>query len=84
MQKLPSIVVATLLLVSPLAAKTLRLPDAAKPGSSVKTLPLKGAASANSCAGYGPGFVKVEGTSTCMHVGGSIRVDAGTSAGGTR
>ncbi|MGH6714905.1 MAG: hypothetical protein ACREDC_01820 [Bradyrhizobium sp.] len=84
MQKLPSVVVATLLLASPLAAGTLRLPDAAKPESSVKTFPLKGAASANGCAAYGPGFVKVEGTNTCMHVGGSISVDAGTSAGGTR
>ncbi|MGH6677630.1 MAG: hypothetical protein ACREDL_01505 [Bradyrhizobium sp.] len=83
MQNLPSVVVTTLLLVTPVAAKTLRLPDAAKSGSSAKTLPLNGAASANTCAAYGPGFVKVEGTSTCVHVGGSISVGAGTSAGGT-
>lgn len=83
MIKLPSVVLA-MLLVAPVAAKTLRLPDAARSESSAKTLPLKGAASANSCAAYGPGFVKVEGTSTCVHVGGSISVDAGTSAGGRR
>ena len=84
MQKLVSVVVATLLSVAPVAAKTLRLPNAAKSESSVKTLPLKGAASANSCAAYGAGFVKVDGTGTCVHVGGSIRVEAGAAAGGTR
>jgi len=46
---------------------------------SGKTLPLKGASSANSCAAYGPGFVKVEGTGTCVQVGGSVSVGAGTS-----
>ncbi|MBR0753833.1 hypothetical protein JQ604_16735 [Bradyrhizobium jicamae] len=42
-----------------------------------KTLPLKGTARSNSCAEFGPGFVKVEGTGTCMKVGGGISVDAG-------
>jgi hypothetical protein len=32
---------------------------------------------ATSCAEYGPGFVAVEGTGTCMKIGGSIGVDAG-------
>ena len=43
-----------------------------------KTLPLKGSTRSNSCAEFGPGFVKVEGTGTCMKVGGGISVDAGS------
>jgi hypothetical protein len=46
---------------------------------SGKVLPLKGASSANSCAAYGPGFVKVEGSDTCVKVGGTISVGVGTS-----
>jgi hypothetical protein len=52
-----------------------------KPDSSPtteKSLPLKGTARSNSCAEFGPGFVKVEGTGTCMKVGGGISVDAGS------
>jgi hypothetical protein len=48
-------------------------------GLSGKVLPLKGASSANSCAAYGPGFVKVEGSGTCVKVGGTISVEVGTS-----
>ena len=46
-----------------------------------KELPVKGATSANSCAAYGPGFVKVEGTNSCMKIGGALSVGVGT--GGT-
>jgi hypothetical protein len=42
-----------------------------------KVLPLKDAASTNACAAYGPGFVKLSGTDTCIHVGGSISIGAG-------
>ena len=49
--------------------------------TSGKVLPLKGARSANSCAEYGAGFVKVEGTNTCMKIGGAISVGAGVSGG---
>jgi hypothetical protein len=35
----------------------------------------------NSCAAYGPGFVKVEGTDTCVQVGGAVSIGAGTSFG---
>jgi hypothetical protein len=50
--------------------------DFATPPS--KVLPVKGAG--NSCAAYGPGFTKVEGTDTCMKVGGAVRVDVGSGA----
>jgi hypothetical protein len=35
--------------------------------------------SANPCAQYGAGFVQVQGTSTCVKLSGSMRVDVGTS-----
>jgi hypothetical protein len=31
-----------------------------------------------SCAEYGPGFVRVEGSSSCVRIGGGISVDVGT------
>ncbi len=42
-----------------------------------KLLPLKGASAANGCAAYGPGFAKVDGSDTCVKIGGSARVDVG-------
>ena len=50
-----------------------RKPD--KP--SVPLRPAK--AAANPCAEYGPGFVRIEGSSTCMKIGGSIGVGVGAS-----
>jgi len=41
--------------------------------------PLRPAAS-NSCAQYGAGYVKVEGSSTCIKVCGSVNVQVGGSA----
>lgn len=58
------------------AAEALRLP-AERPQAG-KALPLKGAggaAKAGSCASYGPRFVMVEGTGTCVKIGGSISVE---------
>ncbi len=52
--------------------------DYATPPSHV--LPLKGASTGNSCAAYGPGFTKVEGTDTCVKVGGAVRVDVSGGA----
>jgi Porin subfamily len=48
---------------------------------SGKLLPLKGATSGNSCAAYGAGFIKFEGSDTCIKIGGAVGVGAGTSAG---
>jgi hypothetical protein len=52
-------------------------PNYATPPS--KDLPVKGASAGNSCAGYGPDFVKVEGTGTCVKVSGAVSVDIGAS-----
>ncbi len=35
----------------------------------------------NACAAFGPGFVKVEGSDTCVRIGGSISVGVGGGSG---
>jgi len=35
----------------------------------------------HSCAALGPGFVKVEGSDTCVRIGGSISIGAGGGSG---
>jgi hypothetical protein len=52
--------------------------DYTTPSSKVLPVkPVKGASAGHSCASYGQGFVKVEGTGTCVKVGGAVRVDVG-------
>jgi hypothetical protein len=43
-------------------------------------LPPAKSAAGNPCAAYGAGFVKVEGSDTCVKVGGSFRVDVNGTA----
>ncbi len=53
-----------------------------KPAPADKLLPLKGASGGNSCAAFGPGFVKVEASDSCVRIGGATSIGAGTSGGG--
>jgi hypothetical protein len=52
-----------------------RKPD--KPAAPVPLRPAKTAA--NPCAEYGSGFVRIEGSTTCMKIGGSFGVGVGGS-----
>ncbi|HMM91238.1 hypothetical protein [Bradyrhizobium sp.] len=52
-----------------------------KAAPSGKPLPVKRPSSANACAEYGAGFVMIEGTTTCMKIGGAISVGGGISSG---
>jgi hypothetical protein len=47
-----------------------------KPAASGKLLPVKGAGAGagNSCAAYGAGFVKADGTDTCVKIGGAVSI----------
>ncbi len=36
---------------------------------------------ANACAEYGAGFVRIEGTNTCVKIGGAVSIGAGVSSG---
>jgi hypothetical protein len=51
-----------------------------KPDKPAKSLPLRPAkAATNPCAEYGAGYVRIEGSSTCIKVGGSFGVGVGAS-----
>ncbi|WP_349253635.1 hypothetical protein [Bradyrhizobium sp. CB82] len=63
-------------------AETARLPTSDRSPQTGKVLPLKGTGSANACAAYGPGFVKVEATGSCVKIGGTL--DVGISASSRR
>jgi len=75
---LPAIIAAVLPLSVALAEQPGGL-KLEKPATPEKLLPLKGTGSSNSCAAFGSGFVKVDGTNTCVKVGGAVRIDARTS-----
>jgi hypothetical protein len=71
------LVIVAVLWTPPALAESTRPLKLDAPATADKAVPLKGKASSNSCAAYGPGFVKVEGTDTCVQIGGSISVGAG-------
>jgi hypothetical protein len=52
-----------------------------KPTTLGRAIPVKRTGSSNSCAAYGPGFVKVEGTETCVKIGGAVSIGVGSSSG---
>ena len=79
MRKSLLVIAAVLLPASAAFAEQARIPRSDKTATSGKPLPLKGARSANSCAEYGAGFVRIEGSNTCMKVGGAISTGAGVS-----
>jgi hypothetical protein len=77
------LVIAALMLSAsgaPAEQPGIQKPDRTTPPA--KMLPVKPATSANSCAAYGTGFVKLEGSDSCVKVGGALSVDVGTSRGG--
>lgn len=41
--------------------------------------PLSSQGASNPCAAFGPGFVRIEGSSSCVKIGGSISVEGGAS-----
>ncbi len=79
MRKSALVIAALLLPAFSALAQQPGLQKSEKAAAAGKTLPLRGASSANSCAAYGPGFVKVEGSDTCVKVGGAISIGVGTS-----
>ena len=82
MRKLLLLATALVLFSGAVVAEQPRLlpkPDKAAP--SGKAPSLKCPNSANACAEYGAGFVRVEGTSTCVKIGGALSIGAGVSSG---
>lgn len=56
-------------------------PKADPPATPGKLLPVKEPRTSNSCAAYGPDYVKVEGTGMCVQISGSVSVGVGGSIG---
>jgi hypothetical protein len=72
--------VAALPVASIATAQTVsQKPD--KPSSSDKLLPLKGSHAGSACAAYGPGFIKVDGSDTCVKLGGAVSIGVSSSSG---
>ena len=77
--KLLLVLLAVTLSASVALAGPSRHPKARTATTPDKALPLKGSASANSCAAYGAGFVRIEGSNTGIKIGGAIGIGAGVS-----
>ena len=72
-----NILLAILIAVLPASIAAAEQPVSQKADKPVtKLLPLKRDGAANSCAAYGAGFIKVEGTETCMRIGGNVNIEA--------
>jgi hypothetical protein len=69
---------AVLMMVLPAAdALAVQSRHKTKAHSSVVAKPASRRAAAPSCAEYGPGFMPVQGSGTCVKIGGSIGVGVG-------
>jgi hypothetical protein len=65
------IIIAAIIGALPIGAAAAELPKKTKaPPHETKR---------NPCAAYGAGFVKVEGSDTCVKIGSTVRVEAGRS-----
>lgn len=69
------VVAGLLIAVMPLQAVAAAPKKPAATKQTMKPAPRK----PNPCAEYGAGFVQVEGTSTCIRLGGSIGIGGGVS-----
>jgi hypothetical protein len=72
-----NILLAIVIVLLPGSSALAEPPGVPKPDrhtSSDKLLPLKRASPGNSCAAFGPGFAKVDGTDTCVKIGGAVSI----------
>ena len=78
MRTIVSVIIVAVLSASVASAQQSR---DSKPNKPAKSLPLRPPkAAANACAEYGAGFVRIEGSSTCIKIGGSVGIGAGMGA----
>ncbi len=73
------IAVTTLLPAWSAAAEPLRQQKSDRSTVPSRQYPLKGARAGDSCAAYGAGFVRVDGTQTCVKIGGAVSIGVGGS-----
>lgn len=65
---------------APVAAQSIGEPIPGRGPTAKTTAPWRADTAARPCPQYGPGFVRVEGSSLCVRVGGSVRLDVGRSS----
>ncbi len=75
------VLVMVALLPAPMALAQSGFPKTDPPVTPGKLLPVKEPRVGNSCAAYGPDYVKVEGTGMCVQIGGSVSVGVRGSIG---
>jgi hypothetical protein len=75
------LICAAFLIAAPASGESTR-PLKFDRSTSSKSLSVKEPKRDDSCAAYGAGFVKIEGTGTCVQIGGSVSVGAGGSIRG--
>jgi hypothetical protein len=66
------------------AASAAAEPSRAPPKNKAAALPSRLAPAkhtVNACAAYGAGFVKIDGTDTCVKIGGAVSIGVGGAAG---
>jgi hypothetical protein len=78
-------IVLAIVVLTPLAAlsraEPLRLDQAEKAATSAKPMPTRPALSRGGCAAFGAGFAKVDGSDTCVKIGGAASVGVGGAVG---
>jgi len=55
--------------------------ELSKPLPPPKPVSRAGAINHNSCASFGPNFRRIEGTDTCVKIGGAVSVETGSALG---
>ncbi len=73
-------VVATLAVLTPALAQSIGEPIPGQRRSETKPRTGKAEPAPRPCPEYGPGFVRVEGSSYCVRAGGSVRMEMGRSS----
>ena len=79
MRNILVIAVVALMPASAVAAEQPRLQKSDRSISAGRQLQVKGARADHFCAAYGAGFVRVDGTQTCVKIGGAISIGVGGS-----
>ncbi|AMJ59290.1 porin [Bosea sp. PAMC 26642] len=69
-----------LVATAPGAAQSIGEPLPGRGAPRTNPKPAQATQAARPCPAYGPGFVRVEGSSLCVRVGGAVRVEYGKSS----
>ncbi|SEG64022.1 porin [Bosea lathyri] len=80
MLRIAASALAALLATSAAMAQSIGEPLPGRSTAKDKLKPARSDTAARACPEYGPGFVRVEGSSLCVRAGGAVRVDFGKSS----